>query len=374
MAYDYDVIIIGSGVGGLTSAALMAKEGLKVLVLERLGRVGGCCSNYDVDGFKPEVGAVFVISPEFYYKLFELLDLRLEDYLDWEVIDPVYHFYLDDGRDFPLPRDIDELAEVINQISPRDVKNFYRYCEDMRKVWEVYQAFVNTPMPEVRNITKISSAIKMAANRELIPALPTTMKMTLRNLDRFVRGYFEDPYIQLMFGWENMYAGLPAHRCPGIFAMIAYLGRMGYFYPKGGMISIPLAFKRIAEGFGAEIRLNAEVERVYIKNGEAKGVTLRNGEALTARAVISNAHSRVTYLNLVGEENLPGWAARTVRRQPCAHFLHGAQGEAGEREGAHVTGGHTQASIRRGVERLLRPGAPIPPLRWKLYDHRPHLR
>ena len=318
MAYDYDVIIIGAGVGGLTSAALMAKKGLKVLVLERLDRVGGCCSNYDVDGFKPEVGAVFAIAPEFYYKLFEMLDLRLEDYLDWSVIDPVYHFYLEDGSDYPLPREIDDLAEVINQISPRDVKNFYRYGEDMKKVWDVYMAFVNNPMPDVQNITKISSVIKMAANKELIPALPTTMKMTLRNLDKFVRGYFEDPYIQLMFGWENMYAGLPAHRCPGIFAMITYMGRMGYFYPKGGMISIPLAFKRIAEDFGAETRLNSEVERVLIKNGEAKGVVMKGGDTLTARAVVSNAHSRVTYLNLVGEENLPRWATRTVRNQPCS--------------------------------------------------------
>ncbi|MFW6113606.1 MAG: FAD-dependent oxidoreductase, partial [Actinomycetota bacterium] len=53
MANDYDVIIIGAGVGGLTSASLLSKEGLKVLVLESLDRVGGCCSNYDVGGFKP---------------------------------------------------------------------------------------------------------------------------------------------------------------------------------------------------------------------------------------------------------------------------------------------------------------------------------
>ena len=76
-SYDYDVVIIGSGVGGLTCGSLLSKEGLKVLVLEQSHRIGGCCSNYNHEGFQPDVGAIFVIAHELYYKLFELLYLRL---------------------------------------------------------------------------------------------------------------------------------------------------------------------------------------------------------------------------------------------------------------------------------------------------------
>jgi phytoene desaturase len=318
MSDQYDVIIIGSGMGGLTSAALLAKEGLKVLVLERLDRIGGCCSNYDVNGFKPEVGAVFVIAHEFYYKLFELLDLRLEDYLDWEVIDPVYHFYLEDGSDYSLPRGVEELGEVVAKIAPQDVKGYNRYNKDMKKVYDFILASLQHPMPELRNVTKMSELIRMASIKEGIQATPVNLKLALNRMDKCVKGYFKDPHMQLMFGWENMYAGLPAHRCTGLFTMMAYFGRVGYYYPKGGMISIPLAMKRIAEKFGAEVRLNSEVENILIHNGEAKGIKLVNGDTLTARAVISNAHSRVTYLKLVGEDNLPRWATRTVRRQPCS--------------------------------------------------------
>ena len=77
----YDVLIIGSGVGGLTCASLLAKEGLNVLVLEALDRIGGCCSNYDFDGFKPEVGAIFVIAHFMYNQYFQMVERRLEDYL-----------------------------------------------------------------------------------------------------------------------------------------------------------------------------------------------------------------------------------------------------------------------------------------------------
>jgi phytoene desaturase len=318
MGYDYDVIIIGSGIGGLTAASLLAKDGLKVLVLERLERVGGCCSNYDVNGFKPEVGAVFVIAHEFYYKLFELLDLRLEDYLEWSLIDPVYQVYLEDGSDIALPRDFDAMAQVVKELAPQEVDGYYRYCRDLGKLHKAFLGFTRHPMPDIRDMTKLSSLAKLFASKDMIPAIPINLKIGLSNLEKFVSGYFEDPTMQLLFGWENIYAGLPAHRCLGLFAMITYLSHEGYYYPKGGMISIPKALARIAQDFGAELRLEAEVDSIALQGREARGVKLSDGEVLSARAVVSNTHSRFTYLNLLRDSDLPGWVTRTVRRQPCS--------------------------------------------------------
>ncbi len=116
---EYDVVVIGSGVGGLTGAALLAKRGMKVLVLEQSHRIGGCCSNYDHNGFKPDVGAIFVIAREMYDPLFALLELRLEDYLDFRLLDPVYDAVLGDGSRHLLPRDLEAMGEVVRSISPR---------------------------------------------------------------------------------------------------------------------------------------------------------------------------------------------------------------------------------------------------------------
>jgi phytoene desaturase len=318
MASEYDVIIVGSGIGGLTCASLLAKEGLKALVLERLNRVGGCCSNYDVNGFQPEVGAVVVMGGTVYHKLFELLDRRLEDYLELKPLDPVYHFHFLDGSSFSLPKEIEEMAEVISTLSPPDVRNFYRLCADMKKVHDYYRACLDHRFPELRHVRSFPSLVKMAANDKLMSALPILLRLSLGNAERVYRRYFEDPRIQFMFGWESLYAGLPPNRVNGIDAMATYIGRKGYYYPKGGMRNVSLALKRIAEENGAEVRLNSEVERIVMRNGEAKGVKLADGEIVTSRSVVSNAHSRRTYLNLVGQENLPGWAVRTVRRQPCS--------------------------------------------------------
>jgi len=318
MSQDYDVIIIGSGVGGLTAASVLAGKGLKTLVLERLDRVGGCCSNYDHNGFKPDTGAVFVLLRQMYYKLFELLERRLEDYIDFKLVDPVYHYYMDDGMDFSLPRDIEGVAEVISTISPGDVGNLYRYCEDMKKFRQYYHALLEYPIAELSDIGKISTLVKMAANRRLISSLPINIKLALCNADRVSKSYFRDPRVQLMMGWETLYLGMPSSKTMGFDAAEGYCQRTGYYYPKGGMIAIPRALQRLAEEAGAEVRLNSEVKRIRIENGVAKGVELAGGETLTSKVVISNAHSRVTYLKLVGEEHLPRWASRTVRRQPCS--------------------------------------------------------
>ena len=78
-----------------------------------------------------------------------------------------------------------------------------------------------------------------------MPALPVNMRLSTRTLYKVVNSYFKDDRIRLMFGWENLYAALPAHRCTGMLSNITYMGRMGYYYPKGGMISIPKALRKI---------------------------------------------------------------------------------------------------------------------------------
>ncbi len=316
--YDYDVVIVGSGVGGLTCGTLLAKSGLKVLVLERLGRVGGCCSNYSEEGFSPEVGAVFVIGPEFYYKYFELLDLRLEDYLDWKLIDPVYHVLLDDGTSVVLPQGVHETAEVIRHMSPEDVPNFYRFCSDLKKVMGAYEALLANPMPDLVNARTPAQLVRLVANRDTLQSIPPALTLALRNIDQLMRHYFKDDRIRMMFGWENFYAALPARRANGMLSVITYMGRMGFYYPRGGMIAIPQALQRILEGFGGEIRFNAEASSFIVRGGDVKGVVLEDGSEITARAVVSNVHSRLTYGKMMGAENLPPRFLRTVYRQPCS--------------------------------------------------------
>ena len=306
----YDVIIVGAGIGGLTSASLLGKQGLKVLVLEALDRVGGCCSNYDFGGFRPEVGAVFVILKDLYNNYFELLDKRIEDYIDFKPLDPVYDIVLEGGERYLLPKDFNAMAEVVRAINPSDLDGYQRYCTDVKKIMDQQKAAFSLPMPPLKEVYRLKTALRMLFSRQMLPAMPVISRMASRTMDTVIKSYFTDARLQLIFGWENLYAALPVHRANGMFALMTYLGHEGYYYPKGGMIAIPQAMQRISEEFGVELRLNAPVKRILMKNGKASGVEMNSGEVLESKAVISNAHSRVTYLNLVGADNLPSWAVR----------------------------------------------------------------
>ena len=126
---DYDVIVIGAGLGGLTTGALVAKEGLKTLVLEQSDIIGGCCSTFEVDGYKFDVGASIVEVIQPLERLFEMLGGKMSDYLELIPCDPIYSFITEDGKRFSVPTDIDETTELVKRIAPEDVEGWKRFCE-----------------------------------------------------------------------------------------------------------------------------------------------------------------------------------------------------------------------------------------------------
>ncbi len=314
----YDVVVIGSGVGGLTSAALLAKRGLQVLVLEQSGRIGGCCSNYDHNGFKPDVGAIFVIAKEMYNNLFDLLEMRLEDHIDLQVLDPVYDAVLGDGSRYILPRDLNDMEEVVRSIEPADVDGYRRWVRDMKRMYRAVEKVNEATPRSLEGVMSLERMARMGLGTSQIAALPTILKHASTNLEKLIDGYFNNPHLRILFGWENLYAALPPTRCLGLFSLMTYFGRIGYYYPKGGMIAIPQALDRIMQSFGAEIRYNSPAVRILTSNGKVRGVRLADGEEIPAKAVVSNVHSRTTYCDLIGEENLPGYVAKSVKNQPCS--------------------------------------------------------
>ena len=87
---DYNTIVIGAGCGGLSAGAQLAKKGRKVLVLEQTERVGGCCSTYEQNGFKFDIGASIVEAPELLNRVFTRLGTTLEEEVDLIECDPIY--------------------------------------------------------------------------------------------------------------------------------------------------------------------------------------------------------------------------------------------------------------------------------------------
>ncbi len=308
----YDVVVIGSGIGGLTCADLLSRRGRKVLLLEQSGRLGGCCATYDLNGHKFDVGAIFILYKELYERFFEMLGLRLEDHIDMRLLDPVYDMHFRDGSRVLLPMDPVESADVISSFAPGDREGWLAFCRDMGRIWDAAKVLVDRPFPPLERFGTPAHLVRTFSSLKLMRAIPAMLSVAFTNQDAVNRRYMKDHKALTIISFENLFAGIPADRINGVFAVMSYLSHEGYWYPKGGMGAVPSALARIATEAGAEIRMNTLVSRIVVENGRAVGVETGDGERIPARVVLSNASAIPTYLDLVGRQHLPARFAKAI--------------------------------------------------------------
>jgi phytoene desaturase len=308
---DYDVIIIGAGLGGLTTGSLAAQHGFKTLVLEQSDIIGGCCSTFEVDGYKFDVGASIVEVIQPLERLFEMLGRKMSDYLELIPCDPIYSFICDDGRRFSIPTDIEETTACVMDIAPDDVAGWHRFCDTgLAMIEDMMDAVMLSPM------NTFTEAMMMAArNPQVIKFAPTF----LRTHQGVVRSFYKDPTMIQSAAFQSYFAGAPPELGSGVFGYIALSEHLGIYYPRGGMIGIPNGIAGAGREYGMEIRTDVKVEKLLIENGTAFGVRLEDGSEITSKMVVSNA--QVTYLKLVGPDRLPKWAVKGIasyqNSMPC---------------------------------------------------------
>jgi phytoene desaturase len=302
---DYDVIVIGAGCGGITAAVLLAKQGRKTLLLEQSGRVGGCCSSFERDGYRFDVGAsvVEVIQP--IAQAFSELGTSLEKELDLIPCDPVMSTILPDGRKITFPNSIVGTGDVISSISPEDGRAWFAFVEYMRELVDVsLNTFFVLPAVDLNDML-----VMIKKDPRLAKALPAFLTSYQAVLQKF----FKNETVLKTMGYQSLYFGLPPALVPGPYAMIPYTEHIGVYYPRGGMIQIPQAFRRVGEALGLQIRLNTRVQKVLIRDGQAIGVRLADGAELTSRLVVSNINAKYLYGKLIGLEHLPPLARRGIQ-------------------------------------------------------------
>ncbi len=301
---DYDAVVIGAGLGGITSASLLAKNGMKTLILEQSDLVGGCCSTFESQGYKFDVGASIVEIVHPMDKFFALMGRKREDYIELLPCDPIYSFVTQDGRRFSYPTDIEATTRVIESIAPEDVEGWKRFSKlGLEMVDEMMDAMMTSPM------NTLGEVAAMAAKN---PKVARYLPLLVRNHQSVVRSYYKNPIILGSVAFQSYFAGAPPELGSGIFGFIALSEHLGIYYPRGGMISIPQGMLKAGREHGLEVRTGCKVERLILDGRRARGVILEDGSEITADVVISNVNAKVTYLKMVGPENLPGWAVRAI--------------------------------------------------------------
>jgi phytoene dehydrogenase-like protein len=331
MTNHYDTIIIGAGHNGLVAAAYLAKQGKKVLVLERRAIIGGTVvtesfgENFTVDS----VWAGGALRPDI------IKDLKLSlpssasstGQKNTVSVKPAFISLQLDGNHLTLD------AESIKQISEKDAERWPEFVRFMDKAAYILDTAYSTIMPRLpKNLSlrdgygllELGLELRLAGRKDMINFI-RALPMTAQEL---VEEYFESEIVKAAIASVAIHGSTLGPMSAGTGYTLIHnwmnRGRLANVnVGKAGEITSALA--DAVKSFGGEIRTESEVKRIKVENQIAKGVVLSNGEEISASTILSSADPKHTLLNLVGARDLPPefvWHTQSIKMRGSVAKVH----------------------------------------------------
>ncbi|AFY72542.1 carotene isomerase [Synechococcus sp. PCC 7502] len=327
---DADVIVIGSGIGGLVTATQLAAKGIKVLVLEKYLIPGGSAGYFERNGYRFDVGASMIFgfgeqgTTNLLTRALAAVGMKLETIPD----DSQVHYHLPNHLDIKVDRNYETFIQELGDRFPNErvgIRKFYDACWD---VFNCLNAIELLSLEEYRYLMRVFFQNPLAC-LGLVKYLP-------QNVGDVAKHYIHDPELLKFIDMEcYIWSVMPADKTPMINAGMVFSDRHygGINYPKGGVGRIGEALAEGLEKFGSHIKYGIRVTEIIPKTANGNiGVKLSNGEILTAKSVVSNATRWDTFDHLLKQENLPKsevkWRNR-YQKSPSFLSLHlGVKAEA----------------------------------------------
>jgi phytoene dehydrogenase-like protein len=325
----HDAVIIGGGHNGLVCAAYLAMAGLKVVVLERRGVVGGAAVTEEFHpGFRNSVAAytVSLLNPKV------IRDLRLAEHGLRIVERRIANFLpLDDGRYLKVGGG--RTAQEVAKFSARDAARLDDYAARLEAVADVLRVLALQTPPNVvegHPLAAISELVKTGRLANRLRSLGLDLQRELLDLftasaGHYLDGWFESSAIKAAYGFDGIVGNYASPYTPGSAYVLLHHwigevnGKKGAWgHAIGGMGAITQAMAKSAASSGAEIRVDAAVREVIVEKGRATGVVTENGEAIRARAVISNLNPKLLYCDMIDQAALPSGFADRMSKWRCA--------------------------------------------------------
>ena len=285
-----EIIIIGAGLGGLSAAIRLAKQGFSVTVLEKNPTIGGKVNVVESNGYRFDTGASLLTMKHVLEDLFQFAEKRIENYLEILPLEPICRYFWTDGTIFNASTNLQKTEAEIAKLD--NVDNFRKFLADSRRKYEVSEkTFLS------HSLNDLPKLLRPKYFKDLL-AISST-----KTLDSHVKSYFKSPKLQQLFNRFATYNGSSPFQTPATFALIPYVEfGLGAWYVKGGMYQIPKALERLAKELGVKIYTESEVEKIVVEDGKAVGVKV-GGETIGADFVVTNADAVMTYRELLETKN-----------------------------------------------------------------------
>lgn len=286
------ISMIGSGLGGLAAACLLAASGNEVTVFEKNEQLGGRASVLKIDGFTFDMGPSWYLMPEFFEHFFQLLGERSEDYYKLQRLEPSYRIFFN-GHDAPVDfyGDLDRDLATLEKLEPRCSETLRKYLDTARTQYEISTD---------RFIYKNYDSLKDFFTKEI---LKDGLKLhVFESMENYIQKQFKSPEVQKILQYTLVFLGSSPARTPALYSLMSHIDfHQGVFYPSGGIGEVSKALQTIAKKHGVTFHVNAPVHRILLQGNKACGVELASGETHLSNIVISNADIAFTEQRLLPE-------------------------------------------------------------------------
>jgi phytoene desaturase len=293
-------VVIGSGFGGLAAALRLSCRGYAVQVFEKLDAPGGRAYVHRQDGFTFDAGPTIITVPHLFEELWQLAGRKLADDVALKPLDPFYRIRFDDGRWFDYNGDAAHMRAEVARFNPADLPGYERLIVESERCCQL-------GFEEL-------GPIAFDGVGDLLKAVPSMVKMRAwRSIWQLVCQHLNDPALRIVFSFHPLLIGGNPLAVTCAYSLIHALERRwGVHWAMGGTGALVQGLVTLLAERQVPVHCNAEVKRIVVEGGRARGIELASGERVDADIVVSNGDVAHTYRALVAPEHRRHWTNQRI--------------------------------------------------------------
>ncbi|QPH41842.1 phytoene desaturase [Pedobacter endophyticus] len=284
------VTIIGAGFAGLSAAAVLAKDGFDVTVLEKNEMAGGRARTWQKDGFTFDMGPSWYWMPDVFENFYNLFGKTASNFYQLERLSPSYRIYFGKDDTLDIPATLGDLYQLFEVLEPGSSKNLDTFLAQAKYKYDV-------GMNEY--VFKPSHSVMEYFDPRL--ALSGIRLQLLGNMRKHVHQLFKNEKLRKLLEFPVLFLGATPQNTPALYSLMNYADLvLGTWYPIGGMHKVVSAMQSIAEAQGVKFHFNTEVLKIEVQNNKAEQLVTNNG-SFSTDFVIGNADYHHIEQNLLNK-------------------------------------------------------------------------
>ena len=289
------ISVVGAGIGGMSAAARLAKQGHQVTVFENSDQSGGKCRTEWFGDYAFDTGPSLLTLPAVFRDLFLKTGKRIEHVLDISPVDPAFNYNFADGSKVTFPnlsnpktyQEIEKSFGISASLSWRQI------IERSEKMWEASRdSFIES---------ELTSIWPLLLRRNLINQINQISPFTsLRSLSEKLN---LDPHLKMIIDRYATYTGSDPRSAPAVLLTIAFVeSTFGAWHIKGGIGQLSVALEQRCRDLGVDFQFKSLVTKILVERNKVEGVVLSDGKVVKSDLVISNSDAEYTFNSLIGNE------------------------------------------------------------------------